>query len=119
MTILAEEADKGFKNAAHYDQHRPSYPPEAVEKLLANLKVAGNPKARIVELAAGTGKFTELLAARKEQFEIMAVEPHNEMRATLESKNIPGVKVVPGDNANIPVEDGWADALIVAQVSSA
>jgi len=115
MTVLAEEADKGFKNAANYDQYRPSYPSEAVEKLLVNLKVAGQENARIVEVAAGTGKFTALLADRKEQFEIVAVEPHNEMRWTLETKKIERVKVVPGDGANIPVEAEWGDALIVAQ----
>ena len=35
---------------------------------------------RIVDLAAGTGKLTELLAARDEEFDILAVEPYARTR---------------------------------------
>lgn len=53
------------------------YPPEAMTRFLKHLQVDGVKCARIVDLAAGTGKFTELLAARDEVFDILAVEPHN------------------------------------------
>lgn len=69
-----------------------------------------------MDLGAGTGIFTEALAAREEGFEIVAVEPHADMRAVLEKRNLPGVKVVDGTAEDVPVESGWADAVFVAQV---
>lgn len=72
---LAPAAAAGFQNASAYDAHRPAYPPAAVEKLLAHMRLAGRPHARVVEVAAGTGKFTEALAAREEGFEVLATEP--------------------------------------------
>jgi ubiquinone/menaquinone biosynthesis C-methylase UbiE len=114
---LPEEASKGFSNASHYDKYRPSYPAEAVDKLLKSIGVAGVQNARIIDLACGTGKFTELLAARPENYEIVGVEPHQEMREELVKKDLGSrVKVLAGDACNIPIEDGWADALIAAQV---
>ena len=114
---ISERAQSGFTNAASYDTHRPSYPPESVNKLLENLKVANVPGARILDLAAGTGKFTSLLAARPEGYEILAVEPHAEMRQVLEKKNLKGVEVKAGTATSMDVvEDGWADAVVIAQV---
>ena len=113
---LADPAATGFQNSSHYDQYRPSYPAESVDQLLKHLNVAGLKDARIVEIASGTGKFTELLAARPEKFELVAVEPHANMRETLVGKSLAGVKVSDGDAAHIPIEDGWGDALITAQV---
>ena len=74
-------------------------------------------RAQIVEIGSGTGKFTELLVARPEKFELIAVEPHEGMRGALVKKNL-GIKTLDGDAASIPLEEGWADALIAAQVSS-
>lgn len=116
---LSSKAQTGFSNAAQYDKHRPSYPDEAVNKLLTRLGVAGVSNAQIIDLGSGTGKFTELLAKRDEQYEIVAVEPHARMRDELVKKGL-GEKVVvlDGDAGNIPVEDGWGDALVAAQVSA-
>ncbi|KAF4634870.1 hypothetical protein G7Y89_g3230 [Cudoniella acicularis] len=110
-------ASTGFSNASHYDTHRPSYPSAAVDKLLKNLGVFGVKDARIVDLASGTGKFTELLVGREEEFEVVAVEPQPQMRGELVKKDLKGVKVVDGDAANMPLEDGWGDSLVAAQVS--
>lgn len=74
---IPSASTKGFENASSYDKHRPSYPAEAVTRFLKHLQVSGVKKACIVDLAAGTGKFTELLAGRDESFDILAVEPHN------------------------------------------
>lgn len=77
----------------------------------------GVPKARIVEIGAGTGKFTELLVAREEGYEIVAVEPHREMREGMVRKELGGrVKVVDGNAAEMGVEEGWGNACIAAQV---
>lgn len=115
---LPTQATTGFNDAAHYDQYRPTYPAEAVEKLLTHLRVKDLENSRIIDLACGTGKFTELLVARPEHYEIVAIEPHKGMRETLIKKNLgPRVKVLDGHAGNMPVEGEWGDALIAAQVS--
>ncbi|GAO15561.1 hypothetical protein UVI_02020300 [Ustilaginoidea virens] len=113
---VAQAATTGFDNAPAYDAHRPSYPPEAVGSLLAHLGVADKAGARIIDLAAGTGKFTELLAARGEGYEVVAVEPVARMRESLERKRLGRVDVRHGLATEMGVEDGWADAVIAAQV---
>ena len=115
-TALADVASRGFAAASAYDQHRPSYPPEAVQQFLTHLKVSGLSGARILDLAAGTGKFTELLAKREEQFEIVAVEPHKVMRGQLEKIGLKRVTVLEGDAVTIPLKAQSVDAVIVAQV---
>jgi 16S rRNA A1518/A1519 N6-dimethyltransferase RsmA/KsgA/DIM1 with predicted DNA glycosylase/AP lyase activity len=94
--VLANEVDAGFKDASAYDRHRPTYPTEAVQKLLKNLNVADQFNARIVEVGAGTGKFTELLTKRKEEYDIIAIEPHTEMRDGLVTKKLGDQVVVKG-----------------------
>ena len=65
----------------------------------------------------GTGKFTSILADRPENYEIIAVEPHADMRKVLEGKALKGVRVLDGAAVAMPaVETGWADAVVVAQV---
>jgi len=114
---LAEPARTGFAPAAAYDAHRPTYPTEAVETLLARLGVTGIQHAKIADLAAGTGKLTELLAARPENYDIIAVEPHDGMREQLRQKNLGGVKVIKGTAESMPeVADGSLAAVVVAQV---
>jgi SAM-dependent methyltransferase len=112
---LPSGAVSGFADGSSYDRHRPSYPPAAVAALLGHTGLAGKRAARVVDLAAGTGKFTELLAARDERFELLAVEPHDGMRAELERKGLRGVVVKKGLATDIPVEHGWADGLVCAQ----
>lgn len=115
---VSSAATTGFDNASAYDVHRPSYPPQIVEALLGHLDVANRPHARIIDLAAGTGKFTELLAARDESFEVVAVEPVGKMRETLAGKNLRGVEIRDGLADSMDLADGWADAVVAAQVSS-
>ncbi|KAL7927916.1 S-adenosyl-L-methionine-dependent methyltransferase [Trichoderma austrokoningii] len=110
-----QASSTGFQDAKAYDTHRPSYPAEAVQSLLTHLGVAGKPRARIIDLAAGTGKFTELLAARPEEYEILAVEPTASMRETLVDKGLRGVAAKEGTAEKMDVEDGWADGIVVAQ----
>ncbi|KAI1112498.1 S-adenosyl-L-methionine-dependent methyltransferase [Nemania sp. NC0429] len=112
---LPAVAEEGFKDAAAYDAHRPSYPPEAVEMFLRSLNVAEQDEVNIVEIASGTGKFTELLAARPERYSVKAVEPHGPMREKLAQKDLRGVEVLNGKADNMPVDDEWGDACIAAQ----
>lgn len=113
---INERAQIGFAKSDAYDEHRPAYPASIVQLLLENLGVNGKNGARIVDLAAGTGKFTEALAARDEQFEIVAVEPQGDMRRVLNEKKLPNVAVMDGQGERIPLDTGSVDAVICAQV---
>ena len=114
---IATEAQAGFASAAAYDAHRPTYPAEALSKLLSHLDVVGVKGAKVMDLAAGTGKFTELLSAREEEYEIIAVEPHEEMRSQLSKKNLKGVRVLDGTAESMSaVKDEEVAAVIASQV---
>ncbi|KAI5849956.1 S-adenosyl-L-methionine-dependent methyltransferase [Tricharina praecox] len=113
MTTLNPIAATGFTAADSYDAHRPSYHPAAVSFLISSLGLPESPK--ILELASGTGKFTELLVPLfSESGKIVAVEPHDAMADVLREKKLP-VEVKKGSAVDIPVEDGWADTVITAQ----
>ncbi|GAP85927.1 putative methyltransferase protein [Rosellinia necatrix] len=112
---LPTAAESGFKDAAAYDAHRPSYPHEAVETFLQNLKIAGQDEVNVLEVASGTGKFTELLAVRPERYTVKAVEPHGPMREKLAQKDLRGVEVLNGKADKMPVESEWGDVCIAAQ----
>jgi hypothetical protein len=47
----------------------------------------------------------------------VAIEPHEGMRAELVKRLGESVKVLDDDAANMSVEEGWGDALVVAYVS--
>ena len=116
---MSSQAHEGFKNAKSYDAYRPSFPRDCVDTLLKAMKIYDFSYARVLEIGAGTGKFTSLLAERKEDFEVVAIEPHQQMRKVLEEKKLKGVKVVEGSATSLEaVEDGWADAVVIAQVST-
>jgi len=114
--VLPAQASSGFHNATAYDQHRPSYPPAILSAFLSRLNIAAAPGAHVLELGAGTGKFTVLLATRDEGYEIVAVEPHAQMRAGLRAKQLRNVAVTEGDAEHVPLEAAWADACVAAQV---
>jgi SAM-dependent methyltransferase len=117
MATINPLAQTGFASAAAYDAYRPSFPPEAVDELLKHLEVHGVEGARIADLAAGTGKFTEILSARPEKYEVVAIEPHDDMRAQLEQKKLRGVTVVNGAAEDMSkLDDGKFAAVIAAQV---
>jgi ubiquinone/menaquinone biosynthesis C-methylase UbiE len=116
---FSEIAQSSFQNSTAYHSHRPTYPAASIQHLLEQCRVAGKRGARIIDLAAGTGKFTEALAAREEGFEIVAVEPHADMRRVLVERGLRGVRVLEGTAEEMPlgsIGEGWADAVFVAQV---
>lgn len=114
---LNPSAQNGFSNAALYDKHRPSFPAHSVSVLLDGVRVKDSPQATVVDLAAGTGKFTELLAARDEGYKIIAIEPHADMRKVLEDKHLKGVSVQDGLSTDMKfLKDESVDAVIAAQV---
>ena len=73
-----EVAVTGFGSEAEaYERGRPSYPPDAVAWLAASLGIA--PGRVVADIAAGTGKFTRLIAPYGAT--LVAVEPVDQMRA--------------------------------------
>jgi ubiquinone/menaquinone biosynthesis C-methylase UbiE len=113
---LVDPVQNGFAKASSYDKYRPTYSHEEVEHLLTDLQLTDRHGAKVLDLGAGTGKFTEVLAARPEKFETVAVEPHDDMRAELEKKSLQGVQVLKGWASSIPVHSQSVDAVVVAQV---
>ncbi|WP_436532835.1 class I SAM-dependent methyltransferase [Actinoplanes sp. HUAS TT8] len=92
--------------AQAYRRGRPTYPQAAVDWLIpASAKT-------VLDLGAGTGKFTELLVASG--FDVIAVEPSDGMRAQL-AEVVPAAAVHAGTAEKIPLPDGSADAAVMAQ----
>jgi ubiquinone/menaquinone biosynthesis C-methylase UbiE len=107
-----EIAATGFERAAgDYERGRPGYPPEAVERMRQEIGIETG--QTVIDLAAGTGKLTRLLVAQLPA-EVIAVEPIAGMRAQLELV-VPGVTVLDGTAEQIPLADGAAHAVFVAQ----
>ncbi|KAI5290573.1 hypothetical protein KEM54_001151 [Ascosphaera aggregata] len=111
-------AQTAFANSSQYERYRPTFGHKPVQALLEGLKIAGSQGAKVIDLGAGTGKFTEVLARRDEGYEIIAVEPHDAMRKELEKKNLDNVSAVEGFSTDMPVESQSIDAVIASQVKN-
>lgn len=111
-------AQTGFSDASSYDKHRPTYTAHETDLILNRTHLANRQGLRLVDLAAGTGLFTEALAARPEGYEIIAVEPHDEMRKELEGKGLKGVSVAKGFAQELPIKTGSVDGVFATQVCS-
>lgn len=91
--------------AEHYEQWRPSYPPEAVDWLVP-------PRAtRVADVGAGTGKLTGSLLERG--LMVVAVEPDPEMLAVLRRIH-PGAAPHQAAADALPLSDRSVDAVLVA-----
>lgn len=105
------EAARGFEHAPKpYEIGRPASPPEAIERLIAELRIEDG--TRVLDLAAGTGKLTRMLLPTGAF--IVAVEPVDGMRAAL-TRSLPEVQALAGTAEAIPLPDGSVDAVTVGQ----
>ena len=89
-----------------YERGRPGYPDQVVD--LAEVA----PSAKVLELAAGTGKFTRQLVSRFAH--VVAVEPDPGMRRLLVA-GYASVEAIDGTAEQIPLADDAVDAVFVAQ----
>lgn len=111
MTAVHAAAATGFEAAADaYARGRPDYPAALDEWLRGTLGLA--PGKSVVDLGAGTGKFTPKLIATGAS--VTAIEPVTAMRARL-AHDLPNVTALDGTATAIPLPDTSADAVICAQ----
>ncbi len=110
MKIDPRAAGGFAAGAAAYERGRPSYPDDAVARLIDELALG--PSRRVLDLAAGTGKMTALLT--RSGADIVAVEPVAAMRERLASQ-LPDVEVLDGTAEAIPLPDESVDAVVAAQ----
>ena len=92
-----------------YEDGRPDFPPATVGAIAAELGLAAG--ARVLDLAAGTGKLTRPLLAAG--FDVVAVEPGEELCARL-AAGIGSERVLEGFAEAIPLDDRSVDAVTVS-----
>ncbi len=111
MTGVHTSAQQGFSTqAVTYAQGRPNYPRQLTGWLADVLRI--DAQSTVIDLGAGTGKFTRLLNALAPT--LIAVEPVQAMAAQL-ARLLPDVRLVNGTAESIPLASACADALVCAQ----
>jgi len=97
--------------AGSYAEHRPGYPVAAVRWCVAPVgRDIGS--LRVLDLGAGTGKLTTLLAELGA--EVTAVEPDPAMLGEL-GRGLPRVRALGGSAEHIPLPDRSVDAVLCGQ----
>ncbi|MFZ0891037.1 MAG: class I SAM-dependent methyltransferase [Thermoplasmata archaeon] len=96
--------------ATAYERSRPEYPAAAYDLLRSQFGLKRG--ATVIDLAAGTGKFTRGLVGTRAA--IVAIEPTAGMRRVFR-RAVPGLPVLDGSAEVMSVPDGFADAVTVAQ----
>lgn len=116
-------AIKSFNsNHSTYDLFRPSFAPALVNKFLVDLKLATRSNdeftfhndKKIVELAAGTGKFTKNLVENGWNENLTVIEPSSGMLVSFK-EHFPQIKTYEASSYSIPLEDSSVDSIVIAQ----
>jgi ubiquinone/menaquinone biosynthesis C-methylase UbiE len=103
-------AVRGFGSAAEeYERGRPGYPTEVAELLRSELGLG--PGRSVLDVGAGTGKFTRLLATTGAR--VLALEPVDAMRAQLQAA-VPQAELVGGSAEEIALRAGAVDVVTTA-----
>ena len=111
MTPIHSAARDGFAQEAQaYARGRPDYPPQLLTWLQRDLGLAAG--RCVLDLGAGTGKFTRLLVQTGAQ--VSADEPVAQMREQLQ-RGLPDVHALAGSAEAIPLPPQWADCVVCAQ----
>jgi ubiquinone/menaquinone biosynthesis C-methylase UbiE len=92
--------------AEAYERGRPTYPPDAVRWLL------GEQPQIVLELGAGTGKLTRVIASLGH--DVHATDPDAAMLQILE-REVPAVRTARASAEDIPLADASVDAVIAGQ----
>lgn len=108
---MHDAAQKGFAcQSAAYERGRPDYPVGLSGWLGTALHLG--PGQRVLDLGAGTGKFTRRLL--DQGAEVLAVEPVAAMRDRLHQA-LPLVRALDGTAEALPLTDASIDAVLCAQ----
>lgn len=111
MSGIHAAARAGFAAEAEaYARGRPDYPGALRDWLGSELGL--DPDRVVVDLGAGTGKFTPLLIGTGAR--VLAVEPIAPMRRQLAAR-LPTIQVIGGRAEAMPLASGSADAVVCAQ----
>lgn len=111
MPVVHKAAQVGFSTqAGTYTQGRPDYPDELSTWLRYTLGI--DAQSAVVDLGAGTGKFTRLLKPLTDH--LTAVEPVQPMRQEF-AKSLPDTTIVHGTAESLPLADASVDAVVCAQ----
>jgi ubiquinone/menaquinone biosynthesis C-methylase UbiE len=104
---MSDQHARSFGGVADsYDRGRPTYPREAAAWLV------GEDPVTVLELGAGTGKFTAVLAELGH--DVHATDPDEQMLERLRAK-LPDVRTSVASAEEIPAPDASYDVVVVAQ----
>ncbi len=106
MDERVKRAQSFDRVAEEYERGRPGYPDVVLDLLPVD------DTATVLDLAAGTGKLTRVLARRYRR--VIAVEPLDGMRALI-TREAPAAEALDGRAEAIPLADAEVDAVFVAQ----
>ncbi len=111
MPSIHSAAQQGFSAEAQtYARGRPEYPADVLPWLTDVVKLGSG--KQVIDLGAGTGKFTGLLV--QTGADVTAVEPVEAMRAQL-IQRLPAVTALAGSADAMPLPTASADAVLCAQ----
>jgi len=104
-------AAQGFAaNTDRYEKARPTYPEEAISYIIETCKI--DSKAVVVDVGAGTGKFSRSLVDKK--ITLIAIEPVKEMIQKFKQV-LPSTPIFEGTAEKIPLENKSVDVITAAQ----
>lgn len=103
-----EMANAFLQGGVHYERVRPSYPIESLEWIVPDPSKIND----VLDVGAGTGKFTELLSGR--DWNVFAVDPSLDMLTELHNK-LPHVATHVGTAENVEMPEQSVDVAVAAQ----